>query len=70
MKIKTVLLSSLLLLSSTQAFADNITVSNPDEIDLRNGKTQCVYNNGEDQYSYVTTGECKYSKTFDTEDAE
>lgn len=69
MKIKNVLLSSLLLLSA-QVFAENITVSNPDEIDLGNGKTECVYNNGEDQYSYVTTGECKFSATFDTENSE
>lgn len=69
MKIKTIILSSLLMLSS-QVFAENITVSNPDEVDLGNGKTQCVYNNGEDQYSYVTTGECKYSATFNTGEAE
>lgn len=67
MKIKVVLLSSLLLLSS-QAFAENITVSDPDEVDLENHKTECIYQNGQDTYSYITTQECKYSKTFDIED--
>ena len=69
MKVKSIVLSSLLLLSS-QVFAENTTVSNPDEVDLGNRKTECIYTSGRDTYSYVTTGECKFSKTFDTDDAE
>lgn len=59
------------LLVSAPALALNITVSNPDTEQLGNGKLQCIYENGNDMYQYITTkSQCDYSHTFDTSDAE
>ena len=68
---KKILLICGILMLSSQAFAENVTVSDPSEVDLGNHKTECIYHNGEDTYSYVVkNGTCSYSKTFDSGDAE
>lgn len=42
------------------------TMSNPDEQELQGGKRLCTYENSIYLFTYVTKGECKYTKTFDT----
>lgn len=46
--------------------AGKITTSNPDEQELQGGKRLCTYENSIYLFTYVTKGECKYTKTFDT----
>ncbi len=46
--------------------AGKITMSNPDEQELQGGKRLCTYENSIYLFTYVTKGECKYTKTFDT----
>ncbi|MBZ7392614.1 MULTISPECIES: hypothetical protein [Klebsiella] len=50
--------------------AGKITMSNPDEQELQGGKRLCTYENSIYLFTYVTKGECKYTKTFNTEDNE
>ncbi len=45
--------------------AGKITMSNPDEQELQGGKRLCTYENSIYLFTYVTKGECKYTKTFD-----
>ena len=46
--------------------AGKITMSNPDEQELQGGKRLCTYENSIYLFTYVTKGECKYTKTSDT----
>lgn len=52
------------------AHASKITMSNPSEEELQSGKRLCTYENSIYLFTYVTKGECKYKKTFDTSDNE
>ena len=67
---KRVILLSALMMLSTGAMAENVTISDPDEIDIGDHKTECIYTSGDKTYSYVTSGECRYSKTFDVVEGE
>lgn len=62
------LICSTLLVSN--ATAGKITMSNPDEQELKGGKRLCTYQNNIYLFTYVTKGKCPYAKTFDTEDSE
>ena len=63
-------MSGILLICSTllafNAKAGKITMSNPDAQVLKGGKRLCTYENSIYLFTYVTKGECKYTKTFDT----
>ncbi|HCM9116822.1 TPA: hypothetical protein N5K87_004750 [Enterobacter asburiae] len=52
------------------AHAGKITMSNPDEQELKGGKRLCTYQNNIYLFTYVTRRKCPYAKTFDTEDSE
>ncbi|HDH0468009.1 MULTISPECIES: hypothetical protein [Enterobacteriaceae] len=52
------------------ANAGKITMSNPDEQELKGGKRLCTYENSIYLFTYVTKGKCPYAKTFNTEDSE
>ncbi|HED8787631.1 TPA: hypothetical protein R6G34_004794 [Klebsiella pneumoniae] len=52
------------------AQAGKITMSNPDEQELKGGKKLCTYENSIYLFTYVTKGKCPYAKTFNTEDSE
>lgn len=62
------LLICALALLPVAAHAGKITMSNPDEQELKGGKRLCTYENSIYLFTYVTKGECKYTKTFNTED--
>ncbi|HBC5490602.1 TPA: hypothetical protein KEU76_001626 [Klebsiella oxytoca] len=62
---KKIILSVLALLPLA-GHAGKITMSNPDEQELQGGKRLCTYENSIYLFTYVTKGECKYTKTFDT----
>ncbi|HDT0788395.1 TPA: hypothetical protein QIC19_005023 [Klebsiella aerogenes] len=64
------LLICALALLPLAAHAGKITMSNPDEQELKGGKRLCTYENSIYLFTYVTKGECKYTKTFDTSDNE
>ncbi|EMG9771785.1 hypothetical protein SOL17_09345 [Klebsiella aerogenes] len=64
------LLICALALLPVAAHAGKITMSNPDEQELKGGKRLCTYENSIYLFTYVTKGECKYTKTFNTEDNE
>lgn len=61
---------TLLACQPLTANAGKITMSNPNEQELKGGKRLCSYENSIYLFTYVTKGGCKYSKTFDTEDNE
>ncbi|HBZ4250433.1 TPA: hypothetical protein MG545_01865 [Klebsiella pneumoniae] len=62
---KKIILCALALLPLA-GHAGKITMSNPDEQELQGGKRLCTYENSIYLFTYVTKGECKYTKTFDT----
>ena len=64
------LLICALALLPVAAHAGKITMSNPDEQELKGEKRLCTYENSIYLFTYVTKGECKYTKTFNTEDNE
>ncbi|EFB7626270.1 hypothetical protein [Escherichia coli] len=48
-----------------------ITMSNPDQSTMENGRTLCVYSNNIYTFTYITKPKhCPYTKTFDTNDSE
>lgn len=67
---KTVLLCLLALLPLA-AHAGKITLSGPEEQELKGGKRLCTYENNIYLFTFVTHSQsCPYSKTFDTSDNE
>lgn len=68
-KMKKIILCALALLPLA-AHAGKITMSNPDEQELKGGKKLCTYENSIYLFTYVTKGKCPYAKTFNTEDSE
>lgn len=53
------------------AHAGRITMSNPDEQELKGGKRLCVYSNSVYTFSFITRStSCPHTKTFNTEDTE
>ncbi|AVG05855.1 hypothetical protein D4N06_18330 [Klebsiella pneumoniae] len=51
--------------------ASKITMSNPDEKELKGGKRLCTYENNIYLFTLVTRSQtCPYSKTFDTTENE
>nr|WP_245175597.1 hypothetical protein [Cronobacter sakazakii] len=53
------------------AAASKITMSNPDEQELKGGKRLCTYESSQYLFTLVTRSQsCPYSKTFITEDNE
>ncbi|MEX9254614.1 hypothetical protein [Pseudenterobacter timonensis] len=53
------------------AHAGKITMSDPDEKELKGGKKLCTYENSIYLFTLVTRSQsCPYSKTFQTEDNE
>lgn len=67
---KKVLLYALMLLPLA-AQAGKITMSNPDEQELKGGKRLCTYENSVYLFTLVTRSQsCPFSKTFDTLDNE
>lgn len=69
-RLKLIVLTGVLGILPMVANAGRITMSNPDESTTDSGKTLCVYQNSQYTFTYVTKGECPYSKTFNTEDSE
>jgi len=67
--LKKILLFVLVLLPLT-AHAGKITMSNPDEQELKGGKRLCTYENSIYLFTQVTKGKCAYAKTFDASDNE
>ncbi len=67
--LKKILLFVLVLLPLT-AHAGKITMSNPDEQELKGGKRLCTYENSIYLFTLVTKGKCAYAKTFDASDNE
>ena len=57
-----------LALMSLQARAGQITLTNPQEEQMENGKTLCIYENSMYSFTYITKGSCPYARTFDTDD--
>lgn len=50
------------------AQAGRITMSNPDEQELKGGKRLCVYSNSVYTFSFITRStSCPHTKTFNTE---
>ncbi len=69
-KMKKVILYALMLLPLA-AQAGKITMSNPDEQELKGGKKLCSYENRIYLFTLVTRSQsCPFSKTFDTNDNE
>ena len=67
---KKVILYALMLLPLA-AQAGKITMSNPDEQELKGGKKLCTYENSIYLFTLVTRSQsCPFSKTFDTLDNE
>ncbi|MBE9762317.1 hypothetical protein GVI19_04050 [Escherichia coli] len=68
---KKILLCVLALLPLV-AHAGKITMSNPDEQELKGGASRlCTYENSIYLFTFVTRSQsCPYSKTFDTSDNE
>jgi hypothetical protein len=67
---KKTLLCVLVLLPLT-ANAGKITMSNPDEQELKGGKRLCTYENSIYLFTFVTRSQsCPYSRTFDPTDNE
>ncbi|WP_048971114.1 hypothetical protein [Enterobacter cloacae] len=67
---KKVILYALMLLPLA-AQAGKITMSNPDEQELKGGKKLCSYENRIYLFTLVTRSQsCPFSKTFDTNDNE
>ncbi|EKY5001825.1 hypothetical protein QFX71_000697 [Citrobacter amalonaticus] len=65
---KKVILCALALLPLT-AHAGKITMSNPDEQELKGGKRLCTYENSIYLFTLVTRSQtCPYTRTFDTAD--
>ncbi|OUF27643.1 hypothetical protein [Enterobacter hormaechei] len=58
------------LLFSQLAPAGQITMTDPQQKKMENGKTLCTYENSQYVFTYVTKGQCPYAKTFDTQDSE
>ncbi|EQA5716957.1 hypothetical protein ACX4ES_002791 [Cronobacter sakazakii] len=53
------------------AQAGKITMSDPDEQELKGGKRLCTYESSQYLFTLVTRSQtCPYSKTFDTADNE
>lgn len=57
----------MLALISVQAYAGQITLTNPQEEQTENGKTLCIYENSNYTFTYITKGSCPYARTFDTD---
>ena len=58
------------LLLPFSAIAGLITMSNPDQSTMENGRTLCVYSNSIYTFAYITKSKhCPYTKTFDTNDS-
>nr|BEK80046.1 hypothetical protein EATA8330_29400 [Enterobacter asburiae] len=69
-KMKKVLLYALALLPLA-AQAGKITMSNPDEQELKGGKKLCTYENRIYLFTLVTRSQtCPHSKTFETSENE
>lgn len=69
-KMKRILLCLLALLPLV-AHAGKITMSNPDEQELKGGKRLCTYESSLYLFTLVTRSQsCPYSKTFSTSDNE
>lgn len=66
---KQILLCVLALLPLA-AHAGKITMSNPDEQELKGGKRLCTYQNSIYLFTYITKGKCPNAKTFDTDNSE
>ncbi|WP_202304700.1 hypothetical protein [Dryocola clanedunensis] len=67
---KKVLLCVLALLPLA-AHAGKITISNPEEQELKGGKRLCIYESSLYLFTLVTRSQsCPYSKTFDSSDSE
>ncbi|EPE3188950.1 hypothetical protein ACSHDV_000800 [Cronobacter sakazakii] len=59
------------MLLAFNAAASKITMSNPDEQELKGGKRFCTYENSVYLFTLVTHSQsCPFSKTFDTSDNE
>lgn len=58
------------LLFSQLAQAGQITMTDPQQDTTKNGKTLCRYESSQYVFTYVTKGQCPYTKTFDTQDSE
>ncbi|EIW3877595.1 MULTISPECIES: hypothetical protein [Enterobacteriaceae] len=59
------------MLLAFNAAATTITMSNPDEQELKGGKRLCTYENNIYLFTLVTRSQsCPYSKTFNTKDSE
>lgn len=58
------------LLFSQLVAAGQITMIDPQQDTTENGKTLCTYENSQYVFTYVTKGQCPYTKTFDTQDSE
>ncbi|MCT4708435.1 hypothetical protein MUA03_21460 [Enterobacteriaceae bacterium H16N7] len=52
------------------AHAGKITMSNPEEQELKGGKRLCIYENSIYLFTLVQKGKCATAKTFDTSDNE
>ena len=62
---------ALLACQPLTAHAGRITMSNPDEQELKGGKRLCTYESPQYLFTLVTRSQsCPYSKTFQTEDNE
>ena len=59
------------MLLTFNATAGNITMSNPDEQELKGGKRLCTYESSQYLFTLVTRSRsCPYSRTFSTSDNE
>ena len=59
------------MLLTFNATAGKITMSNPDEQELKGGKRLCTYENSIYLFTLVTSSRsCPYSRTFSTSDNE
>ena len=58
----------LALLYCINAKAGQITLTAPEEVELSDGYTLCIYSNSNYSFEVRVKGSCKYTRTFDTDD--
>lgn len=56
------------LLYSIDTRAGQITIPDPEEVELSDGYTLCIYSNSNYSFEVKVKGECKYTRTFNTDD--
>ncbi|MDD1876034.1 hypothetical protein M1K49_06640 [Klebsiella pneumoniae] len=56
------------LLYSIDTHAGQITLTDPEEVELSDGYTLCIYSNSNYSFEVKVEGECKYTRTFNTDD--